>query len=287
MTSPFVAEVAETSRRQATFPELSASSATLLLLIWLSTMFTAGRAISAEPAANLPAADEVLSDTPWYDAESNSLVPVTVETQSDDSIHRDSRWLPKAERLAKTPAPAAGGGGSSFTSQLFGWLILVAIVLVTVGVLVYAFSKTEIDLGSGTAKSAAALAGAPDEQTIERMKHLPAELRRTDVNLRSEAERLMSEAQYDQAIILLFAHQLLLLDRAGLLRLTRGKTNGRYVRETRSNDPAIADDLRQVVDAFERSYFGRHEIQGPEFVELWQRNQNIEHSIHAREGVAA
>ena len=97
------------------------------------------------------------------------------------------------------------------------------------------------------------------------MKHLPAELRRTDVNLRSEAERLMNAGQFDQAIILLFGHQLLLLDHAGLLRLSRGKTNGRYVRETRAADHESADRLRLTATAFERSYFGRHTIAAGEF----------------------
>ncbi len=98
------------------------------------------------------------------------------------------------------------------------------------------------------------------------MKHLPAELRRTDVNLRSEAERLMREGQYDQAIILLFGHQLLLLDRFGMLRLNRGKTNRKYVRETRAVDGELAGRLQDTVNAFERSYFGRHSIAQREFV---------------------
>ncbi len=119
------------------------------------------------------------------------------------------------------------------------------------------------------------------------MKHLPAELRRTDVNLRSEAERLMQEGQYDQAIILLFAHQLLLLDRATLIRLNRGKTNGKYVRETRSVDPESAQWLRATVAAFERSYFGRHPIEQDDFTELWQSNLKLEESIRRRQELAA
>ena len=105
--------------------------------------------------------------------------------------------------------------------------------------------------------------------------------------LRSEAERLMNEGEYDQAIILLFGHQLLLLDRVGMLRLNRGKTNRKYVRETRALDPESADRLQGTVTAFERSYFGRHLITAREFADLWQANAELEQAIERRQEVAA
>ena len=243
-----------------------------------------------------------LRDTSWFDSDSGELVPVYVKPVVDDSLNRDSRWLPKAKRVRKpatpnNPAGGAGGGGGTGSGffgsnltfgNLFGWVLLVAILVAAVALLLYAFSKTEIDLGGDSKKSKSqSEQSAPDEQTIERMKHLPAELRRTDVNLRSEAERLMKEGRYDQAIILLFAHQLLLLDRAGLLRLNRGKTNGKYIRETRAVDPIAGSHLRATVTAFERSYFGRHEIQQREFAELWRGNLGLEESVRQRQERAA
>lgn len=258
---------------------------------WLLLIATA----AAQDAAPSVAAG-ALGDTDWYDADSGSVVPIEVDPVVDDSMNRDSRWLPKAKRV---PAPTtAGGGGGAATGggglfgsgltlgNLFGWMLLVAILAACIGLLLYALSKTEIELG-GETRSREKHDATPDEQTIERMKHLPAELRRTDVNLRSEAERLMNERQYDQAIILLFAHQLLLLDRAGLIRLNRGKTNGKYVREARSVDPKTALWLRRTVAAFERSYFGRYEIQHDEFAELWQSNLKLEESIRRRQELAA
>jgi len=213
-------------------------------------------------------------------------------------MHRDSRWLPKAKRVPAAPAGGGGAAGGAATGgggmlgsgltlgNLFGWMLLIAIVAAGIGLLLYALSKTEIELG-GEARSRKKHDATPDEQTIERMKHLPAELRRTDVNLRTEAERLMNEGQFDQAIILLFAHQLLLLDRAGLIRLNRGKTNGKYVREAGSVDSQSASWLRGTVAAFERSYFGRYEIQRDEFAELWQTNRKLEDSIRRRQELAA
>ncbi len=256
------------------------------------------RAVPANPANAAPSpADKALGDTSWYDSAVGEVLPIAVKPVVDDSLNRDSRWLPEAKRVVKsaTPSGTAGGGsggtglfGSGLTiGNLFGWMLLATLLVTAVALLVYAFSKAEIDLGTDSKLRSSQAHGAPDEQTIERMKHLPAELRRTDVNLRSEAERLMNEGQYEQAIILLFGHQLLLLDRAGLLRLNRGKTNGKYVRETRAVDPDSAVRLRATVTAFERSYFGRHEIVHSEFVELWHENLKLEQSIQRRQELAA
>jgi hypothetical protein len=245
------------------------------------------------------AVDEALGDSAWYDADLGELIPVHVQPVVDDSLNRDSRWLPKAKRIQQPettpPQTTTGGGGtggglfgSSLTiGNLFGWLLLLAIVAATAGTIIYALSKTEVDLTSKARSKSRKPSTTPDEQTIERMKHLPAELRRTDVNLRSEAERLMNAGQYDQAIILLFGHQLLLLDRVGMLRLNRGKTNRKYVRESRTADPETAGRLQQTVNAFERSYFGRHVLSQREFSELWRSNLKLEQAVEAGREAAA
>lgn len=235
---------------------------------------------------------ESLESTPWYDAQSQKIVPINVLPRKDDSINRDSRWLPKAKKLSKkktsgtnTTGGASGGGlfGSSVTlGNVFGWVLLAVIVLGIVGAIVYAVSRAELRMSDRkTPTGGASAAGLPDEQMLERIKHLPPELRRTDVNLRSECERLMREGRFDQAIILLLGHQLLLLDHHGLLRLSRGKTNGRYVRETRTNNDTCGTWLRATADAFEQSYFGRHEIPPEVFATLWRQNELLESAAHA------
>ena len=246
------------------------------------------------------AVDSALGDSIWYDADTGSILPVEVDPVIDDSLNRNSRWLPKAKRVKAPTGGAATGNaagglppttgifGSGLTfGNLLGWLMLIILITFAVGLLVYAISKTEIEASPNPRGKAKHLSQTPDEQTIERMKHLPAELRRTDVNLRSEAERLMRNGNYDQAIILLFGHQLLLLDHVGMLRLNRGKTNRKYVRETRAADPNSAKRLVATVTAFERSYFGRHTIDQREFAELWDSNEKLEAEIERRPEAAA
>lgn len=253
-----------------------------------------GMSVSASVSA-APPITKTVDDSVWYDAE-KGIVPVEVKPRVDDSLNRESRWLPKPDKIAKpkpqaaaTPNTGTGVLNSGLTfSNLIGWLLLILAVGGILALLVYLMSKAEIDLaGNPSSRHSGANGGAPDEQMIERMKHLPTELRRTDVNLRSEAERLMNLGLYDQAIILLFGHQLLTLDRAGLLRLNRGKTNRKYVRETNSVEPSISQRLSQTVNAFERSYFGRHSIEQTEFAELWQSGLEMERSVDAMQGAAA
>ena len=122
---------------------------------------------------------------------------------------------------------------------------------------------------------------------IERMKQLPAELRMVTGDLRAETLRCLAGGDYSRAIILLFGHQLLMLDKAGSLRLTRGKTNGRYVRETRANNPPAAAHFTSTVDAFERCYFGKHPITRAEMEELWKSNLKLEAILDPRREAVA
>ncbi len=248
------------------------------------------RIVSGNTDSLATPADQALGDTLWFDADSGEVVPVKLRPTVDDSLNRESRWLPNAKRIRQLPksSTAQGGGGwgtgifgSGLTiGNLIGWMLLAVALTLAICLLAYLFSKTEIDLGGGRERRRFDREiSAPDVQTVQRMKHLPAELRRTDVNLRSEAERLMGIGRFDQAIILLFGHQLLLLDGAHLLRLNRGKTNGTYVRETRSADVTAGARLRATIAAFERSYFGRYAIGQQEFSELWRSNLELEQSI--------
>ena len=234
--------------------------------------------------------------TVWFDGESGSVRPVAVTPRIDDSVNRSSRWLPKPKKLTKpkpvnTPKPATaagggtggggGGGGNWLGFGSFGNFVGVLVVLaaaVAIGVLMYQLMN-RFDPAGDTESDTKRSSGRPDAVTLERISQLPPELRRTDVNMRTEAERLMNEGRYDLAIILLFAHQLLLLDRVGLLRLSRGKTNRRYVRECQSRDGGAAGVLKQTVRLFDRSYFGEHRIDGDEFRRLWNRNDELERRV--------
>ena len=238
---------------------------------------------------DLRPSEDALSTTPWYDADAKRVVPVTVKPEADDTINRDSRWLPKAERVQKQSTPSTSSNtstGSSTNGQIFAWLILAALLLAIVGALVYGFNQADIELGRKSPMQRR-LSSAPDEQMIERMQELPAELRHVTGNLREQTLQLIAAERFDLAIITLFGHQLLLLDHAAMIRLSRGKTNGRYVRETGAADMTAAGQFQKTVNAFERCYFGRYSLSREEMESLWQDNLRLEEIVHARHEVAA
>lgn len=267
----------------------------LAMGLWTSSLIPVCSANPVMQASVDPGVDVSLEASPWYDPESGSIRPIALEPDDDDSLNRSSRWLPKPEKVRKVAAPASttGGAGNGWFGSgltlmnLLGWLLLLVLFIGGIAAIMFGLSKAEFELAGAAANSKAITQPSMDEQTIERMKQLPPELRRSGINLRSEAERLMHEGAYDQAIILLFGHQLLLLDRRGELRLNRGKTNRRYLRECQSSSAENAACLQETIGAFERSYFGRHQITEREFQSLWETNLKLERFLDASSEAAA
>ena len=256
-------------------------------IIWLLAFaFIFGSARADENVSTSPS-DDALQSSIWFDADQSNLKPVTLDTTPKDSANRDSRWLPTPKRVRNSTAPALPATGGLAISNWLGWLLLLLIAVLLIGLLAWIITKAETPELVQASRRPAGQINLPSQQMAERIKQLPTELRRRDFDLRSEAERLMNSGDFDQAIVLLFGHQLLLLDHFGLLRLSRGKTNRKYVRETLSSDREIGDCLRATANAFERSYFGRHSIDPVEFQELWKSNGDMELKLQQRKEVAA
>lgn len=227
------------------------------------------------------AATEISSpvkDSVWYDSSTGDLVPVEVADQQSDARNRGSRWQQSAK--TKPAATTTTGGNWNFSlAELFGWLMLVVLLVGLVSLLAYVFANSDFEFGQRTIEQTLLTGRELDQQTRQRIEHLPEALRDTSVNPRGEAERLMNVGQYNEAIIYLYGHQLLLLDRVHWLRLTRGKTNNKYIRETRQAHRPSGEKIQQTVRAFERSYFGRHAPTQAEFMALWQNNLTLEQDV--------
>ncbi len=220
----------------------------------------------------------------WYDDEQQVLRPLPVTTSTPRAEHRDSRWEPAPPKPAATTAPINPGFDGW---RIVGWILLLVLAFALIALVFYLFSKIEPDVMETRKRGLESGGEVLDEQTLERISQLPAEVRHTDVDLRTEAERLMNAGRFDQAIMLLFGHQLLLLDRAGILRLARGKTNGRYLRETRGKSPEAHALFASTVAAFEASYFGGHTPTPDQFASLWAENAELQAIVDAKWGAAA
>lgn len=218
---------------------------------------------------------DAMGNLPWYDRESGGVAPIKVEPRVDDSVNRDSRWLPKPPKPAANPAnPAnpAGSGGSSSTlpgaisgMEILGWVVVGGLMMLVVGLLVFTFLRME---GSETGSAAGGSAPEEREQDFKtRLEKLPVEVRRPSGDLLEEADRLAAAGQIDEAIIYLFGHRLLQLDRHHVIRLARGKTNRQYLAEMVGRNE-LRSIMRETVDVFEASYFGRYSVTSERFAKL-------------------
>ena len=69
------------------------------------------------------------------------------------------------------------------------------------------------------------------------------------------AQTLSGQGDYRNAIRYLYLSSLLVLDERGLLRYDRSRTNREYLRSV-SSKPGLATPLRDVIDVFDRVWYG-------------------------------
>ncbi len=239
-------------------------------------------AVATESAESVPL--ELPPDSSWFDRAAGRVVPIELRSQDVDNPNRRSDWenQPQPWNISAPTLP------SGF--PLRNVIDLVGMVLAfffAVAVLLFLFSRFEPTVLGGKAAAEAREEWAKDDQTQRRLEQLPAELRMETLDPRNEAQRLMRLGRLDEAIAALFAHQLILLDRCGWLRLSRGKTNQRYVGETRVHSTTGEQLLARTVTAFEASYFGKLTPTAERFAGLWADNAKLEAAVsQAREAVA-
>lgn len=227
----------------------------------------------------------------WFDRSSGEVVPIRLSRRDGDASNRASDWTSQTDSSGSGWFRWNWGSGSwSFAPwfRVLGWVLLILVSFGFAMLLMYLFARIEpaaagwrgpgLSMGNGV---------AVDDQTFSRMAELPAELRIRALDLRAEVERAMAAGRWEQAILALFGHQLILLDRHGWLRLARGKTNGRYLQESSVHSKDARGILAGTVEAFEASYFGRRPPTAERFAELWQANVELERLTHQQQAAGS
>ena len=92
---------------------------------------------------------------------------------------------------------------------------------------------------------------------------------------------------YSEAIIYLFSYQLVELDRHHVIRLTKGKTNRQYLRETRAAARALHRSSETTMIAFEDAFFGHKTLTREQFEQCWQRLDEFQAELDRQERAAA
>jgi hypothetical protein len=219
-------------------------SAVCLLLTWNIPVW-AGIDEDAAVSSGAGALDSWW-DYPWYDDQTDGMRRIDLN----------------ARRPA--PAPAQSGSGS-WSLEWLGWL-LIAVVAVAVLVMLFRVYWTRSPPTGGAGE--AALVGEP--VSIDRLEELPFQLEQPAGDLLSAARRVAELGDYHRAIVLLYSHQLLELDKRDAIRLTKGKTNRQYLRELRMR-PGLVPLLATSMVAFEDVFFGGHSLSRERFEECWRQ----------------
>jgi hypothetical protein len=190
------------------------------------------------------------SDYPWYDPDTDDLRPVKLPSE------------PQTPKSSFSFNPGIFGIGSIF--QLLAWLLVLVIVALIAWLLIKAYASRD-----RAAQSAEGEDSDRDARTeIDRVEALPFKINRNTTDLLAEARRNYEAGNYAEAIIYLFSHELVLLDRNQLIRLTKGKTNRQYLREILPL-PAIRRILAETMVAFEDVFFGNHGLDRERFEACW------------------
>lgn len=164
------------------------------------------------------------------------------------------------------------GEGFSLGSllQVLGWMLVAVLVAAAIYFVVRALWQRE---GRKSGGGEVEPVGAAD-----RVESLPLPVGARRLDLLAEAQRCRERGEYGRAVIFLFSHELLQLDKHGRIHLSRGKTNRQYLREIRPW-PALGGLIEQTTLMFEDVFFGHHPLEQPAFEACWSRLEEFDRLV--------
>jgi hypothetical protein len=188
------------------------------------------------------------SGYPWYDAKADDLHRVDIPQE----WHSDVQW-----------DFSLGFLGS--TIQIVAWTAIALLLIVLLYFLVRAFWNR------GKAVEAAEKEPLGE---ADRVEALPFPVDLDHINFLEEADRCRRQGDYARAVVYLYSHQLLRLDKRGRIHLTRGKTNRQYMREIAA--APLRGLVEQTMALFEAAFFGHRSPDPAEFDTCWTRLDDFE-----------
>ena len=242
----------------------------------------AARGEELSDAQAIEAAKDSLSGRtryPFYDRQQDDVRQLNVEeARADDAANRRSKWTgKKAKTSTRTGGRAAAGLGEAL--QVLGLAALVVFIGIIAWLIARAFLKNEVT----ETKVSKVIETSRD---VDKVQALPFQIRQPAGDFLAEAQRLYAAGEFSEAVIYLYSHLLVQLDRHHVIRLAKGKTNRQYLRETRSR-PVLREILDQTMIAFEDVFFGDHELSREQFEACWQRLDRFHGELEKLERAAA
>lgn len=202
------------------------------------------------PSTSMEAARRELkskADFNWYDRERDSLRPIRIVPR------RTSNWFDDWSRPAPAPAPLTIDPSWAAWMENVIWILSrVVLVLLIIALLYFAWRYRE---QIGVSFADLRRRRTRPSSRAARIEALPAMVASGPLDLLEQAALFASRGEYHLAVVYLFSHQLLQLDRQHRIRLVKGKTNGQYLRELKAF-PQLSEYLKTTMLAFEEAYFG-------------------------------
>ncbi len=198
-------------------------------------------------SAGAEALDSWRDDYPWYDDEA-------------DDVRRVG--------LREPEAPSTGSSGPLLPGSFMQWVAWIMITLALaalLGVLIWILLGRE--WGDVPASGGAAV---DDQSDADRVEALPFPVQSGRKDLLGQAQDFYRNGDYAKAIVYLFSYQLVQLDKRQIIRLSKGKTNRRYLREIGTRF-ALLRLVEETMVTFEGVFFGHHPLDRPQFESCWSR----------------
>ena len=206
------------------------------------------------------ALDRFVWPYPWYDSQTDGVRRIDVSEPWYLRWEWLWNWLGDLFRFTW------GGLGSMSWLEWVAWAVIAILLAVLLYLMVRTLRKRR---GATSASEGEALASDRDEEK-RRVEALPSAVGRKRDDLLAAARHCYDEGNYGEAIIYLFSHQLVELDKSQLIRLAKGKTNRQYLREL-GRRFGLRRLLEQTMVAFEETFFGNYSIDRARFESVWSR----------------
>jgi len=258
--------------------------AVLAALLCVFAFLSSAIADDAKPLTDpVQAAKESLasgSRFPWYDRRKDDVRRLNMLPRNLP----EDRGVTWTDNKTPTPPPA-WNWRLGWLGTLLEWLGITTLI-VLLGIIGYliatAFLKDEVSESDGLAVRKV----VETRCDADRVEALPFHLRAARGDFLAEARRLYEAGRYSDAIVYLFSYQLVELDKQHVIRLTKGKTNRQYVRESRQR-PLLSSVLATTMVAFEEAFFGRKTLSREAFERCWQRLDEFHGELAQLERAAA
>ena len=200
---------------------------------------------------------------PWYDSTNDSIdfSPDINEGGAAGTAGRNG--IPVQQAAAPQPTSRRLGWG-----WITFWMVLLGILLAgLIAIVIWLLLKVDPPSGFSSFTHDTDQDGVFGSDRVER---LPFDVRTKVGDFRAAAEQAYKSGDYRLAVIYLFSHVLLTLDRHKRVRLRKGKTNRQYLGEMKTNGASsLSGYYERLMVSFESAFFGNYEVNSSQFEESW------------------